>query len=229
MARVQNDEGLTMRTSTNTEFIDAAIFEIQHRHPTITKEKEAEVGSHYKYKYATHEQVADAIRASCKELGIVVYQGGREGANGTQWLVTRVSCKGQFVEHDIRLEVAKAGSQAMGAAWSYNRRLGLMSAFGIVPIGEDTDAVEHGKTGKVAEPRQTKAARPGSYPKDPHKALEDARAKLAVAQTPADVDAIGKSLNYFDEEKQIERTWVPKEFVSAIRAEVAEKKRALSQ
>jgi hypothetical protein len=218
-----------MRTSANTDLIDAAIFEIQHRHPTITKAKEAEVGSHYKYKYATHEQVADEIRASCKELGIVIYQGGREGANGTQWLVTRVSCKGQFVEHDIRLEVAKAGSQAMGAAWSYNRRLGLMSVFGIVPIGEDTDAVDQGKTGKVAEPRQTKAARPASYPKDPHRALEEAREKLRVAETLADVESVAKSLNYFDDVKQAERTWVPKEFGQAIRDEIQSKKRELSQ
>jgi hypothetical protein len=218
-----------MRFSSSTDLIDAAILEIQHRHPTITKEKEAEVGTHYKYKYATHEQVAEEIRASCKELGVVVYQGGREGANGTQWLVTRVSCNGQFVEHDIRLEVAKAGSQAMGAAWSYNRRLGLMSAFNMIPIGEDTDAVEQGKTGKVAEPRQTRASRPVSYPKDPHKALEDARAKLRIAETLADVEVVAKSLNYFDDVKQAERTWVPKEFGQAIRDEIQSKKRELSQ
>lgn len=217
-----------MRTSAQTDIIDAAVFEIQHRHPTVKKEKEAEVGSHYKYKYATHEQVADLIRETCKELGVLVIQGGREGTGGTQWLVTRISKEGQFIEHDIRLEVAKAGSQAMGAAWSYNRRLGLLSVFGIVPIGDDTDGVV-ATSGKVAEPRQTKAARPASYPKDPHKALEEARAKLRIAETIADVDTVAKSLNYFDEAKGVERTWVPKELGQAIRDEIQAKKRELSQ
>lgn len=215
-----------MRTSDQTDKLDVAVLEIQRRHPFVKKTAEAEVGSHYKYKYAPHDDVWGQIRGSCHELGIVVKQGGREGANGTQWLDTLVSCAGQWVSHSIRIEATKAGSQAMGAAWAYARRIGLLSVFGIVATGDDVDGVE-AKAGKVAEPRQDKKARPAAYPKDPHKSAEEARDKLRRAETLTDVQSVANSLNYVDEATGATRTWVPKELSATLRDEIAAKKREL--
>jgi hypothetical protein len=215
---------VTVRTSQATDKIDIAIREVQRRVPFIKKTAEAEVGSHYKYKYAPHEDVWEAVKDACQELGVTVVQGGREGANGTQWLVTRATCGSEYIEHDIRIEASKAGSQAMGAAWSYARRIGLLSLFGIVATGDDVDGVE-AKGGRVAEPRQTKAARPAGRPKDVHLAVEQAREKLRRAETLADVQSVADSLNYVEEGTGATRTWVPKDVSATLRDEIAAKRK----
>lgn len=184
-----------MRTSEKTDKISTAIQAVQQAVPFVEKTKEADQGS-YKVKYAPHELVWDRLKGACKENGLVVFQGGREGAGGSTWLVTRITHAetGQYVEADTPVVSAKAGMQGLGAVWSYGRRIGLLAILGIVPKGEDTDAADDHAGRSAKPPRVERAARPAGVPPDAAAIVERVLKDLPGLTTKAAIDEAAKEL-----------------------------------
>ena len=186
-----------MRHSAEIDKIASAIAAVQQTVPTLEKRAEVKAGQ-YSWKYVTHEEVWEKALPACQTAGISVSQHGDEGTGGTQWLVTMlVHTSGQWMSGKIRVESAKAGMQGLGASWSYARRIGLLGALGIVPIGEDTDGggASGGLTGRAAKPpRVTPAARPAETTPDALAIIEQALAELPRLSTRAQVKELGKTL-----------------------------------
>ena len=186
-----------MRHSEKTDQLDAAILEVQRAVPTVKKTADGAEYQGKRTKYAPHEQVWELAREELWKHALNVTQGGREGGGGTQWLVTRVVhiTSGQWSEHDIRVESAQAGMQKLGAAWSYARRIGLLSALGIVPEGDDTDAA-HEMQGRAAKPpRVERAARPAGSPEDAERVAEEVLRDLPVLPTRVGIEEAAARIN----------------------------------
>lgn len=221
-----------MRFSEHRGEIARAIMAVQDAVPTVKKTKLVEAGQ-YTYKYVPHElawagpiandnagdnEQPTTLQKTCKRLNLSISQGGREGAGGTQWLVTSITHveSGQWLESDVRVESAKAGFQAMGAAWSYARRIALLAALGIVAEADDTDA-QNELTGRAAKPRQTPAARPPGVTDD-RQAAEAALIDLPKLTTKAQIDELGESL----------KGKVPKDMTDRVRKAFAEARAAVA-
>lgn len=200
-----------MRTSESVGHVMAGIALVKKAVPFVDKTATAEIvggRSDRREKYVPFEDVAQKILASCEEARIIWTQGGREGAGGTQWLVTRIDHpeSGEWVESDLRVESAKAGFREVGAALSYMRRVGLIAAFGIVAKGEDPES-DKDTMRQVEQPRGRvdKAARPANVPADIGVRVETAIKEAASATTLQRLEELGKTLR--DDDGQ---TLIPK-------------------
>lgn len=180
-----------MRTSAEIDKIATAIAAVQQACPFVDKTNEADIGKDFKYKFAPHDLVAAKLYPLCTQHGIAIMQGGREGAGASHWLVTRLvhNASGQWVEGDVKVEPGKSGMTALGAVWSYARRIGLMGLLGVVAKGEDSDAGDD-HAGRTAAPRVSKAARPAGTSPDSAKGWEDALVALGDLRTMDAVDEL---------------------------------------
>jgi hypothetical protein len=187
-----------MRNSEKTDQIDIALEAIQDAIPFIEKTTPAKIegrGYEFKYKYAPHEEVWELVRPLLKQHRVLKRQSTREGGNASRWMVTRLTHvpSGQWVESEIPMEQAKPGTQNLGAAISYCRRVGLLMAIGTVPKGEDKDAVDE-MAGREAKPsRMSKEARSAAAPVEPVD-VDQAIADIPNVQTVPDLSKLWASI-----------------------------------
>lgn len=190
-----------MRTSTEIDKIATAALAIQTACPFVDKTASALIqgqSSGYDYKYAPHDMVWGVIHSHCAANGVFVSQGGDRGEANSKWLVTRIvhAASGQWIETDVPLETAKAGMQALGAVWSYARRIGLLGIFGIVAKGEDSDAGDdHGPGRGAKPPRIEPSARPVGV-NDAVATVERVLQDLPRLNTLADIDEASKIVKH---------------------------------
>jgi len=158
-----------MRTSDKTDLIDAAMALVQaaidetptatpKRTKTATVQGETAKGKDfsYNYNYADLPSVLRAIRPLLAKHEIALFQGPKIEA-GAMILVTRLACKGQWIECDYIIGAVSLKHTDIGKGVTYSRRYSLMAMCGIMAADEDTDAAEVstglGKDGKpAAEP-----------------------------------------------------------------------------
>lgn len=196
-----------MKTSERTGRLMAAIGAVQAELPTVRKDATARIdgqGARTEH-FARHEDIWNKLQPIASKHGLSVVQDGEAGANGSQWLVTRITWHGngeqqeEWKEGRVLVASPRPGFRDFGAYWSYVRRIALLASFGIVASGEDPDQGEADKTIKDAKPpRADKAARPQGAPVDAeaeaHRAMADLAA-LPAGTTLAQVDAIAARLN----------------------------------
>jgi hypothetical protein len=195
-----------MQTSERTGRLMAAIAQVQAELPTVRKDAAVKIegqGSRTEH-FARHEDIWTALQPITLKHGLSVVQDGEPGANGSQWLVTRVTWHGngeqreEWKEGRVLVASPRPGFRDFGAYWSYVRRIALLAAFGIVASGEDPDQGEADKTIKDAKPpRADKAARPQGAPVDADAEANRAIAELAAlpaGTTLAQIEAIASRL-----------------------------------
>lgn len=129
-----------MRTSGETALLDAAICRVQAGLDLLGKDGRAEVGAEKggaKRGFLTGEALYIALHPLLIEHEIALYQGGEEGANGTERHCTRVSHRGQWIEVSYKL-TPRDGAQNYGGWRGFARRWGLQDIFGVY-ARDDTD------------------------------------------------------------------------------------------
>lgn len=152
-----------MRTSEQTDQIDAVLALVQAEVATVTKNKTVDVktrdgGDGWKSGYATLEALDAAARPALTKHGVALVQGGGfvQGLGPT--LETRLAFKGQWIESFFPVKTSRDGAQGFGGGITFARRWGLCCAVGLVPA----DA-EEGQGYKDAA-RENKAPRRAAAP-----------------------------------------------------------------
>lgn len=97
------------------------------------------------WKYATLEDIIDAVEIALAENEILLTHFARPLAEGNQeYLFTRIihAPSGQWIEDMRKLETEKPGNQAKGGATTYMRKYAILSLCGI-PTEDDDGESEH--------------------------------------------------------------------------------------
>lgn len=186
-----------------------AIRAVQHAKPTLLKtgtvkfDGRGEDGKRVE-KYVPHDEAWTELEKLCHEYGLTVTQDGTPGANGSQWMTTRITWTSEDGEHeqwkegDVLVASPRPGFRDFGAFWSYVRRIALLAAFGIVPEGDEPDQREADRVAReVAPPRANKGARPAGAPRDPEAEAQrvlSALRELPAGTTKAQVDGLAQQL-----------------------------------
>jgi hypothetical protein len=117
--------------SEKTNIIDDAIFDVQTHLSLIEKNSAAAVkGSETeKNRYATSAHLYEVIHPLAVGAGIMIWQGGEEGARGER-LVTVLAKGGQQRVSSFPI-LAREGAQNFGGGLAFAKRWGLQAAFGV--------------------------------------------------------------------------------------------------
>lgn len=162
-----------MRTSTNTGKLMLAIRAVQSAKPLAAKSGTVKMdGAQPRIeKFAPHDEIWEDLQPLCAANGLTVTQFPDVGANGCAILVTRITwtnddgTEEQWAEGPIPVVPPRPGFRELGASWSYERRIMLLSCFGIVAGGDEPDQQEADKLRHVKPPRDD-GQRPHMAPVD---------------------------------------------------------------
>ena len=122
-----------MRTSEQTEKIDAALAKAQAELENPTKDA---TNPHFRSKYATLDAGLNIVRSVLSKHGISVTQPtGFE--DGVLMLYTRLACGGQWIQAEYPVSQFPVKQQELGSCLTYSRRYSLFSLVGIA--GEEDD------------------------------------------------------------------------------------------
>ena len=146
----------------------------------------------YGYDYATLDKAVNRIYPKITALGLSIIQPLGESKDGSPAIHTIVMHEsGEWIETVYPISGAGIKSandaQQFGAAVTYARRYGLLSAFG-VPAGKDDDAAcltEKAKAQKEPSGKKYKAS--DSTP------IDDLIGKMALCETKATLDKLMKA------------------------------------
>ena len=94
----------------------------------------------FKSKYATLDNVVDAVKPPLLKQGIVVVQGVQDAENGVAVETMLLHSSGQWISSTLRLPASKEDAQGYGSAISYGRRYGLMAICGVPAEDDDGNA-----------------------------------------------------------------------------------------
>jgi hypothetical protein len=122
-----------MRTSDQTDIIDAALAKAQAEIENPTKDA---TNPHFRSKYATLDAGLNIVRTCLSKHGISVTQPTRV-EDGILMLETRIACQGQWIASEYPVCAFPVKQQEMGSALTYSRRYSLFSLVGIA--GEEDD------------------------------------------------------------------------------------------
>jgi hypothetical protein len=153
-----------MKTSEQTDKIDAAMTKVQAALAPITKNKVVDTSRDggsggWKSGYTTLDALYSAVHDLLAEHRVVIYQGGDFVQGLGAVLVTRLAHEGQWIQSFFPVKTSRDGAQGFGGGVTFARRWGLCCAVGLVPADAEEgqgykDAAREGKA-----PR--KAAAPG--------------------------------------------------------------------
>lgn len=94
----------------------------------------------FKSKYATLDNVVDAVKPPLLKHGIVVVQGVQDAESGVAVETMLLHSSGQWISSTLRLPASKEDAQGYGSAISYGRRYGLMAICGVPAEDDDGNA-----------------------------------------------------------------------------------------
>jgi hypothetical protein len=138
---------------------------------------------HFKNRYATLENVVNAIRPHCIENGLVVMQAAGEPVDGFMPVQTRITHaeSGEWLSSTIALPTTKPDAQGFGSVITYASRYSLMSLFCIPPADDDGE----GASGKPTKATHTTGGMTERHPNT----VSDGRQKSA-GQAKKDGDSV---------------------------------------
>ena len=136
-----------MRTSEQTDIIDAALAKAQAEIENPTKDA---TNPHFRSKYATLDAGLNIVRTCLSKHGISVTQPTRV-EDGILMLETRIACQGQWIASEYPVCAFPVKQQEMGSCLTYSRRYSLFSLVGIA--GEEDDDANAATTATPAPKR----------------------------------------------------------------------------
>lgn len=143
---------------THSEKIDkvaAALVEFQSKMPHIEKDREVK-GRNYKFRYASLETIANAIRPALKECSLT-YMQFIEGAT-LETMVLHAS--GQFFLSSLDMQGFRTPSeQGYGKTVTYMKRYALCASLGITTDQDDDGQGAESAPLSVDKPRQAQTSR----------------------------------------------------------------------
>lgn len=172
-----------MKTSEQTDKIDAAIVAVQAEVEAVGKNKAVDAsreggGGGFKFKFATFSALLSAVRPVLSAHGVALYQGGR--MTGASWsVVTRVSHAGQWIEVEYPIKASRDGAQGFGGGVSFAKRWGLRDLLAIEVPDDPEEGQGYKEAQRDARPAKRAAAPPGIA--DALKAIRDAQAVDTLA------------------------------------------------
>lgn len=169
-----------MRTSENTDIIDAALAKAQETMPMPDLDG---VNPAYKSKYTTLANGLTVAKQHLSKHGIGVYQPTRVEGD-ILMLDTRLACKGQWIEAEYPVCRFPARPQELGSALTYARRYSLFSLVGIA--GDEDD------DGNAANATPTQAPKRNSHKAPPEHSAQDKQVALTAISMAQDVIALEK-------------------------------------
>ncbi|TXH49788.1 MAG: hypothetical protein E6Q97_21840 [Desulfurellales bacterium] len=183
-----------MRTSTLTGKLMLAIRAVQSAKPLAAKSGTVKIdGAQQRIeKFAPHDEIWEDLQPLCAANGLTVTQFPDVGANGCAILVTRITwtnddgTEEQWAEGSIPVVPPRPGFRELGASWSYERRIMLLSCFGIVAGGDEPDQQEADKLRHVKPPRDDGQR--------PHMAPVDSEARATELLRELDALPVGTTL-----------------------------------
>jgi hypothetical protein len=152
-----------MKTSEQTEKIDAAMHLVQKALAPITKNKTVDTSSEgksgWKSGYTTLDALYSAVHDLLAEHRVVIYQGGDFVQGLGPVLVTRLAHEGQWIQSFFPVKASRDGAQGFGGGVTFARRWGLCCAVGLVPADAEEGQGYKDAAREARPPR--KAAAPG--------------------------------------------------------------------
>jgi hypothetical protein len=153
-----------MKTSEQTDKIDAAMAKVQQALGPIAKNKIVDTSrdggnSGWKSGYTTLDALYSAAHDHLAEHRVVVYQGGDFVQGLGPVLVTRLAHDGQWVQSFFPIKTSRDGAQGFGGGVTFARRWGLCCAVGLVPADAEEGQGYKDAAREAKAPR--KAAAPG--------------------------------------------------------------------
>lgn len=148
-----------MKTSEQTDKIDAAMHLVQKALAPITKNKVVDTSSEgksgWKSGYTTLDALYSAVHDLLAEHRVVIYQGGDFVQGLGPVLVTRLAHEGQWIQSFFPVKTSRDGAQGFGGGVTFARRWGLCCAVGLVPADAEEgrgyqDAAREGKAPRKA-------------------------------------------------------------------------------
>lgn len=199
-----------MKTSTETDIIDAALAKAQAEIENPTKDA---TNPHFRSRYATLDAGLNIVRACLSKHGISVTQPTRV-EDGILMLETRIACQGQWIASEYPVCAFPVKQQEMGSALTYSRRYSLFSLVGIA--GEEDDDANAATSSTPAPKRETKPSKDFTAERD---------LAIGALQMCADIEALDSW--GVDNGPQINR--MPAAEQKAVREAFAAHKRHLQQ
>lgn len=174
-----------------------ALAECQKNIPTVKKSGK---NPHFNSKYATLDDIIEAIRKPMADAGLSYMQLPLENG-GMQTIVMHQS--GQWMRSTIRLQARDQSPQALGSVITYMRRYAISSMLGVASE-EDDDGNEASKPGSAA-PARTASKAPVKKTEEKVKPIDSARNLIEEAKTVDTLlmirDRVEKSKDFTEKEK----------------------------
>lgn len=144
-----------MKSSEETKDLAAALAAAQVDFPHLRTDAK---NDHFHSQYVTLAALCDTLRPVLAKHGIAAVQGADLADPGTVEVATRLlHSSGQWIESALRMQLDKAGPQAVGAAMTYGQRY-LLAAMCCIAADEDDD-------GEAAERRSPPSPAPRQAPR----------------------------------------------------------------
>lgn len=153
-----------MKTSEQTDKIDAAMAQVQATLAPIAKNKTVDTSrggdseKGWKSSFTTLDALYTAAHDALTTNKVVIYQGGDFVQGIGAVLVTRLACEGQWIQSFFPVKTSRDGAQGFGGGITFARRWGLCCMVGLVPAD-----IEEGQGYKDAA-RENKAPRRAAAP-----------------------------------------------------------------
>lgn len=114
---------------------------------------------HFKSKYATLENVMDAVKPSLNENGLVVMQAPASIVDGAVSVTTALyHTSGEYMTATLHVPLGKRDPQGVGSAITYGLRYSLMAMLGLPPTDDDDGESAMDREGQYATNRKSSAA-----------------------------------------------------------------------
>lgn len=155
-----------MKTSEQTDKIDAAIVAVQGQLSAVDKNKAVDAsreggGGGFKFRFATFAALLGAVRPVLTSNGVALFQGGRFTGPGAWVVVTRVSCAGQWIEVEYPIKASRDGAQGFGGGVSFAKRWGLRDLLAIEVPDDIEEAQGYSDAKRDARPAKRAPAPAG--------------------------------------------------------------------
>ncbi len=133
----------------------------RNREVTVRGETKAGKQFSYKFKYATFDDIMDAVRGPLAKNGLAVSQLPSGGSSGGLILTTiLLHSSGEWIRAGLPIQVDGRGLQEVGSALTYAKRYALSAMLGVASEEDDDGNAAEGNQATFGSPRQQPQAQP---------------------------------------------------------------------
>jgi hypothetical protein len=140
----------------STPVLDAAMSAVQGEMQAAPKDAN---NPHFNRSYADLTAIISVAQHVLAKHGIARYQPVWSDDRPGVVITTRIACKGEWIEADLRMPVDKNNAQAVGSAITYGKRYGLAAMLGIATADDDGEEAAKAPPPKPSRPKRAEAER----------------------------------------------------------------------